>query len=226
MKTYTLPARAEHAALVTVPVLRGMGLVEPLLRIVNGTGWIAGGFARWCCSPSPELAAPADVDVFFAEQCDVDSTTGKLKKLGAKVVKEVPYFVQLDVSAAFPGFGLPAVQLVKPNVRSDGTVAWGPTKEDVVRQIDLTVCRVALDGPGLSTATADPLFETDELAKRLRFKCIKFPPAEMRHAFKYAAKGYMLSLTDATELLDDWAKRDPDERTALSQNSDDARGGY
>lgn len=226
MKTYTLPAHAENVDLVTVPVRRGMGLVEPLLRVVNGKGWIAGGFARWCCSPSAEIALPVDIDVFFADLSDVNVTVGKLKELGAKVVKEVPYFVQLDVSAAFPGFGLPAVQLVKPNVRPDGTAAWGPTKEDIVRQIDLTVCRVALDGLGRSTATADPLFETDELAKRIRFKCIKFPPAEMRHAFKYAAKGYTLSLTDASELLENWVQRDPEERIALSHNSDNDRGGY
>lgn len=225
MKTYTLPARAEHAAFVTVPVRRGMGLVDPLLRIVNGKGWIAGGFARWCCSPSAELAPPADIDVFFATHLDVLNTSDRLLELGAKIVKEVPYFVQLDVSAAFPGFGLPAVQLIKPNQRADGTVAWGPTKEDVVRQIDLTVCRVALDGPGLSTATADPSFEDDELRKVLKFRRIKFPPAEMRHAFKYAAKGYTLSLADATELLDDWAKRDPSEREALA-HGDDSRGGY
>lgn len=226
MKAYTLPARTECAALVTVPVRRGMGLVDPLLRIINGKGWIAGGFARWCCSLSPEPAPPTDIDVFFGSYLDVLSTSDRLRELGAKIVKEVPYFVQLDVSDAFPGFGLPAVQLIKPNQRADGTVAWGPTKEDVVRQIDLTVCRVALDGPGLSTATADPSFEDDELRKVLRFRRIKFPPAEMRHAFKYAAKGYTLSLTDATELLDDWAGRDPVERDVATHGADNDRGGY
>lgn len=210
--------------LVTVPVIRGIGTVGPLLEVIEGKGWIAGGYARWCCSPEPDheqgrhapVSPPGDLDVFFSDEPAFWETTRTLMDMGALPTRQASYLVQLTLTGVFPGLGLPEVQLVRPVV--DGERHWGPTKEDVVRQIDLSVCRIALDGKGTSTATADAHFLEDEGNRRIRFERINDPPAVLRHAFKYAARGYRVTDTDTIALLESWARIEPPTREARVAN--------
>lgn len=207
---------------VSVPALRGVEAVAPLLEVIDELGWVAGGFARWCCSPTPDrddasrIAPPGDLDVFFADEDAFWEASKRLVDLGACPTRQASYFLQLSVDAAFPGLGLPEVQLIHPFV--DGERRWGPTKEDVVRQIDISVCRIALDGKGKSTATADSNFLEDESRRLIRFSRIDDPPAVFRHAFKYATKGYRVSDGETITLLEAWAKIEPPVREARVAN--------
>lgn len=199
-KKYPLPFAGTD--LVKVQARRGLGLVGPLLQVIDGKGWVAGGFARWCCSPNENPAPTADLDVFFGSDEDYFAVVEALTLMGAHATRTMPYLTQMNVERAFPGVGLPEVQLIKPFI--DGVRHWGPAKEDVVRQIDLSVCRIALDGSGYATATADQQFLADETDRRVRFVRINYAPAVIRHAFKYAVKGYKITDSESIKLLESW----------------------
>ena len=202
-KKYKLPVLAERAELVKVQVRRGLGLVGPLLRVIEGKGWIAGGFARWCCSPNENPAPAADLDVFFGDEEGYLAVIEALGFMGAHATRTVPYLTQMNVERAFPGVGLPEIQLIRPIVNSERH--WGPSKDDVVRQIDITVCRIALDGVGCATATADQRFLADESERKVCFVRINDPVSVIRHAFKYAAKGYRIQDRESMKLLNSWS---------------------
>ncbi len=207
-----LPASALDAPLVTVPMLRGRGVVAPLLELLGGRGWIAGGFARWCCSPNKMTPPPGDLDVFFGDDDSFTRALADAIRLGAVITDEKSYFAQLDVSAAFPGVGLPHVQFIKPFVSGGRT--WGPDKEDVVRQIDISVCRIALDGMSATTATADSTFLADESEQRIQIRLVNDPYSVTKHVIKYIRKGYAITPEEMTSIYDKWAEMDEAQRAA------------
>ena len=130
-------------------------------------------------------------------------------------MRSTEWFVELDVKDVFQGYELPSIQLIRPlNQR------WGSTQSDVVQRIDLSVCRVSLNG-ATGTAIADKSFSVDESSRTIRFCHINDPARVLRHAFKYAAKGYTLSREQASVLLDDWSARPVEERS-----EDDSEEGH
>ncbi len=209
-----LPASAYSTPLVHVPMLRGRGMVSQLLELLDDRGWIAGGFARWCCSPHRDAAQPADLDVFFGTEEGFAGATADLLALGARATDDKPYFTQFDVSDAFAGVGLPQIQCIKPFVSGAHSRTWGPGKDDVVRQIDITVCRIALDGLSSTTATADSTFLEDEGEQRIRVRLVNDPMSVSKHIIKYLRRGYTMTPEEMTSIYDKWAEMDEAQRAA------------
>lgn len=196
--------------LVRVPIRRHHGAIFTLHSIVGRSGWIAGGFARWCCSPAESPAPADDVDVFFGDMKDLVAAQARLVSLGCRVTRDVSYFVELDVGTML--YGPKRLQLIKPLV--DGRRAWGPTAQDVVRQIDITVCRVVILDP--EHALADPSFEEDERDRVVVPVCINDPVAVMVHSLKYVAKGYSMRSPEIVSVFNNWTSQPGDYRLSMT----------
>lgn len=210
---------------VKVPVRRGHGIILALNSLIRREpwsvgssafdrgGWIAGGFARWCCSPSDSPAPADDIDVFFADTGALRATQAHLERLGARVTREVSYFVELDTGDLLSPLPPKRLQLIKPFVE-DGARSWGPTIRDVVRQIDITVCRVAINS--VEHALADPAFEDDERDRIVAPVCINDPVAVMVHSLKYVAKGYSMRSPEIVSVFNNWTSQPGDYRLSMT----------
>lgn len=229
------PDHSNDRGLVRVNVRRGAPVLKALQPVLHGqNGWVAGGFARWCCSPHDAPTPAGDLDVFFGDEASLETVKAKLLKLGAFVTREVSYFVELDVSRVMSfrdGMSVegmsrvPSVQLIKPfpgrstsepterlrvsDVNCDRS--WGPTLGHVVRQIDITVCRVGLCDASVGWADQD--FEKDEAERVVRPVCINNPISVMVHAMKYVARGYALRSPEIVGLFEDWSSRSEEYRS-------------
>lgn len=202
-------------AFVTVPVLRGITEIMPLLALSDNFGFvIAGGYARYCCSQTHNPEKAGDVDMFplTQEACD---------KLRAHLVVDHNFTVKhendLSISLDNPKEGdiqwrfIPRLQIIKPVV--EGRVVTIGTVEDILNNFDFSVTRAALIS--YSEGLVDEDFVEDEKHKLLRLKNIHCPISSTLRCMKYSRKGYFLRATEALKLFSDWDAREVEYRTKL-----------
>lgn len=204
-----------------VPLLRGFDVIAPLFDLIGDNGFICGGYARYCASPTVSPAKAEDVDVYCYTEADFDVLSTKLKqhlKVQVETTRAITFVPSDEGELAF----VPTVQLIKP-VTQFRMVTVG-SKEDVIGNFDFTVVRAAIvDG---KTAIVDPDFIADEKAKRLHLKNIHCPISSTLRCIKYVERGYTLMPWDCLTLFLDWDRRDPDYRRELIEGLDELQAAY
>jgi hypothetical protein len=140
-----------------------------LLSIVS-PGWVAGGCLRDYFSGEP---LTSDIDVFFANDNDFNSTVEKLKfdkRFTQKYAK--------DKLAAYDYRGT-EVQLI-------GTHFFASAKE-TSEAFDFTICCAAVD---LNEVYVHENFFEDLAGKRIAINKLPFPMSSLERLCRYSRKGY------------------------------------
>jgi serine/threonine protein kinase len=170
---------------VELPIRRGLVEMYALLRASRDcNAWIAGGAARWMCSPRAEPVATRDVDIFPSDEVSLHRLATRLELLGytrlAPVIpstdSEVPgiqktmawNFVKPDLAPSPSAH----VQLVVPRKTVRMCTATADVTE-LLRSLDFSVCRAAV--VSVTTVMVDKAFEKDETNGVLRIRNIVCP---------------------------------------------------
>jgi hypothetical protein len=168
--------------------------------------YIAGGYARWACSPRSDTPLPTDIDVVCPSKEQFKAAKKTVLTDGGEKLRDTKF------SFTFSGYDSPLkIQLLK--------TFHGDTLEEALSEIDFSVCRVALittyDG------IADRNFLKDERASRLRVMAIEKQSVvnTFCRLLRYARKGYDISQTDITRVLKVIQNADIDESPALVDES-------
>lgn len=195
----------------TMPVVRGFDAVRALYEHIGDIGIIAGGYARYCMSPTHDPAPAQDVDVFATtvENYEVlrESFEGHLRRK-----RETTFAVTYETTDRGKFAYAPLLQLVKPLTR--GRVVSVGTVDDIIGNFDFTVVRAAITSP--TEGRVDDQFEEDEKAKRLRLKNIHCPISSTLRCIKYSQRGYKLQAMDTLALFLDWEGRPPEYRKEIT----------
>jgi hypothetical protein len=224
---------------VRIPVHRGISDITEFLAMAEKHGAvIAGGYARYCCSPKKDPMSAGDVDFFPKTEASLTGLCADLERVGFTKKHEN----HVSITYGFDGEDLrwklkPVPQVIKP-VREGKIVTWG-TVEEILENFDFTVVRVALEriqrcarcgvsreGHSLNIidachegflaghdewqGIADDDFEEDEKNTHLRLKNIHCPISSTLRCMKYARKGYFLGPAQVLKLFLDWNARGVD----------------
>lgn len=188
---------------VNVPVRRGFDTVRSLFALIEGKGFICGGYARWCASPVIDPVAAGDVDVYCYSDESFEDLNVLLRE-HLEVAIDTPRAITFKRTTSGRLAYVPEVQLVKP-VSKFKIVTKG-SKEDVLSNFDFTIVRACITSP--SEALVDEDFELDELRQVLRLRNIHCPISSTLRCVKYAKRGYRLRPFDILPLFLDWDSRD------------------
>jgi hypothetical protein len=183
-----------------VEAQRGVYETEPLFdmlkREVGKEAFIAGGYARWMCSPCRPPAAPTDIDVFTTSP-EVALTLAnwchgqRLRRLTRR---------PLNASWVFPGLDVPLSIQYRREKYTNQVICLHGTPEQVISAFDFTVVAVAMTTP--TKGICVPEFQQHERAKMLHFQCIQYPILVPGRVTKYQALGYKLPSLECLNLFD------------------------
>lgn len=173
-----------------IPVYRiNPSAIDLIKALTPHDCYIAGGYARWACSPRSDSPLPTDIDVV----CPSEERFAAAKKTvladGGIALRDTEF------SFTFSGYDSPLkIQLLK--------TYRGDSLEEAMSEIDFSVCRVALIS--LHDGLADRRFLQDERASRLRVVYIqeKTVVNTFCRLLRYARKGYDISQADIFKVLE------------------------
>lgn len=191
---------------------RGFTEIQKVFTLIQGLGFIAGGYARYCASPKGSPFPTRDLDIFpYREDYGFEELKKKFTDLGFKVHHEND--VSYTFSSNHPeGYEeCPTIQLIKPN--KNGRLLTYGNPEEILSNFDFTVTRAAIISQ--SEVLVDDDFEQDELQDKLAIKNIHCPVSSLMRANKYSRKGYYLRPVEALKLFRDWDERDADYKQKL-----------
>jgi len=164
--------------------------VIDLMEMLSDHGChVAGGYARWACSPRNDSPLPSDIDVICPSKEAFEGAKADAIIAGAVARKDT------DFSFTFRGYHCPLkIQLLKTYLGRD--------LREAMSSIDFTVCRVALLNQ--HAALADRDFLSDE-----RNSCLQVVAIEEQSVvntfcrmLRYARKGYDISQADIIRVLE------------------------
>lgn len=151
--------------------------------------YIAGGYARWACSPRVNPAPYNDIDIVCPSQRHCDGLFAAFKVSGFKYLREGQFSYTFEAPKVISG----EIQLLKG--------FWGNNVKECIDQFDLSVCRIALIGHDVGIADAQ--WEGDESALKCRVSCVVADKAEnsVCRLLRYAHKGYTIDKASVDTLL-------------------------
>ncbi|MGD9725926.1 MAG: hypothetical protein AB7L09_03270 [Nitrospira sp.] len=165
--------------------------IGPLIRLLQEHEcYIAGGYARWACSPRENSPLPKDIDI-------ICPTEQRYEALRASFEANHRKGLDTDFATTFRGPGHASgrdVQLLK--------LFRGDTIEACLDLIDFSVCRVAI--LGMDAAVADHRFLIDELHSRLtvvNLSNASMPENTIFRLMNYARKGYDFTQEDVMKAI-------------------------
>lgn len=185
---------------VTINVHRGITEIEALLSVVEGKGYICGGYARYCTSMVDKPVPADDVDVFCIDTAGFFKLKDDFAALGLIIYHESDMSIIYHDFQAKDWFACPKVNLIKP-IKEDNMLTYG-TIEDIIGNFDFTICRVGL--VDRKTAIADPNFSQDEKAKQINIANPHNPIASVLRIGKYMKRGYTIHPKEIFKLFDYW----------------------
>lgn len=206
---------------VKAPLIRGYSVISPLVAMLGDNGFICGGYARYCASPTVNPPYADDVDVYCYTEADFAILSERLKQhleVQVETQRAVTFVASDEGELAF----VPKVQLVKP-VTKFRMVTVG-SKESVIDNFDFTVVRAAILSD--TEALVDPQFAEDEKSRRLRLKNIHCPISSTLRCIKYVQRGYNLFPFDVLALFLDWDRRDLEYRRELIEGLEELQAAY
>lgn len=195
-----------------IPVLRGMTMIQPLWDLIAAHGMVlAGGFARWMCSPNESPATANDIDIFAANRAKWSEFLKVLEHLGFTESFESDFALTMSY-ARHKGHAeydprlavIPKVQLIKVN-NFGPRQTWGKPHE-VISGFDFTVIRIAILNE--TTALADPRFYRDETRRVMYLGAPQHPVVALHRLQKYARKGYYAPPFTVAQIFEEWENAD------------------
>jgi hypothetical protein len=189
--------------LAKIPVLRGFGEISALCSVAAEHGAVvAGGFARFCCSPSLEPGQPNDIDVFPPDAAAAKGVAAAVMERGFRKMHESAFSVSLRHSS--PGMLLErpetarwattrTIQVIKPEAIAKAYGIDPSSAGDVIRSFDSPIVRVAILDH--ETALADERFWKSELSRDAVFEGMRSIGQLACRVVKYRKKGYQTSLS-------------------------------
>lgn len=183
-----------------LPVLvhRGQDYINEIFERV-GFVYLAGGFARWACSPHKEPIPFGDIDLAVANEDHFKMVDSKLKKWLDGPINDTP-------NARTYKFADTTLQLIKPFFKADSL-------EGILDQIDFSVVRVGIKSA--TEAIADPNFKEDETNQVLRIKFLDNSLGSLQRIIKYSLKGYKIADVELIKLLDAWRNQPAIQRSTV-----------
>jgi hypothetical protein len=207
---------------VRLPMLRGFSEVRELFSIAKRyCAVIAGGYGKYCASPTADAKKSQDLDIFPGRTGDAKKLAMELVERGFSVVKETDFSYTLNPpeitkretpqTMVWKTFRNP-VQIVKSDFLGskgwrgvDGFSGFEDLAERVLSTFDLTIVRVAIIGA--ESVLADARFWEDEVAARLRVEGFRNQRFLYHRLAKYGSRGYtfdpkqVLALFDSSAIL-------------------------
>jgi hypothetical protein len=190
---------------VNIPVLRGFCKISALCDLIamHG-GFIAGGYARFCCSP---VGLPAnDIDVYPPNSDAARRIAADLDEVGFKKIHESRFSVSMRHPKAKKLLARPdtarwaihkTIQIIKPEAMSEAHGIDPSSRDDVIRSFDMPIVRVAL--LDCRTALADERFWNDEKEFSARFEGMRSIGQLAARVSKYGSRGYRVSYSPEME---------------------------
>lgn len=200
---------------VTIPILRDFEKISKLFQIVSkdNLGFIAGGFARHCCSPLKEIPQFKDCDVFTSGEDSFQKIKFILQvenNLKIKFENEISVVFKTDDNENWKE--CPEINLIKP-LKENNLLTYGKVLEEVLNNFDFSICRVGVISE--TECLADENFLFDEKKKKIRILRMESPVACIARLCKYAEKGYKIRVPTIMQCLKEWNERGPDYHSKL-----------
>jgi hypothetical protein len=150
--------------------------------------YIAGGYARWACSPRDDSPLPEDIDIICPSERKLRALETKLSADGANKGRETEFAITFRI---YPARDLQLLKRFR-----------GETIEECLDQVDFSVCRVAIIG--MDSAVADRRFLGDEQQGKLTVVNLNTPTMPENAVFRlmrYARKGYDFTQEDVMKVI-------------------------
>ncbi len=210
-----------HENYVNVPILRGFERIEKLFNLVQGFGYIAGGYCLYMCSPRKEPAEARDVDVFTKSAEAYAIIRQKLKE-NLKVKHESDISITFQTKNVEEWKDCPMINLIKP-VKKNLLLTYGEKIEDVLENFDFSICKVGAISDKECLAWWE--FLEDERYGRIRILKMESPVACMIRLCKYAKKGYRIPASQIMDIFQKWDERGQEYKDKLYKALDNLRNG-
>jgi hypothetical protein len=170
--------------------------------------YIAGGFARYCCSPLENPSKYKDIDIWMIEDdlTKRNKLIRRLEETGFVKIRESVYAVELSDNTDI-------VQVINPRIDAMGDFQTFGEPEIVCTYFDFTITQCALTSEFFGIASKS--FETDEFKKNLVIKCIRDPMSTMTRVLKYVKKGYFIDTDNLHKIFLSFNKQPGDYKLTL-----------
>ena len=189
--------------IASVPVLRNHSDFHYLQSLL-GNVRVAGGYARYVCSPNPEANFEGDIDIVPRNQEEHDSICKTLRINCGQALSTSPCATTFKSSIC----GL--IQVL-------GSKFFAPEETKILEDIDFTVCKVSISLTSTDDGfkgIADPEFLKHEKEKKLVVRHVDNPVGCLRRIMKYTLKGYSVDNEEILKIMDEYAKA-PDEKRSF-----------
>jgi hypothetical protein len=199
--------------LVEGTIRRGASIVRQVFDMLDGADcFIAGGFARYACSPHRTPVAADDIDIYCITADAFGQAKHALIKAGLTLTKNTTASLSFrDTRPRWRRKLCDVVQLVKPiNL---GEIALFGSVETVLSGSDLSVLQVAIINP--STVLQYSSFEEDELRRQVTINSIPCPVMAIYRLCKYSEKGYHIPAAELIKIFEAWDAKTPEYKTTL-----------
>jgi hypothetical protein len=180
-----------------IVIKRNEKIVSLILNdIVKDNGVIAGGYARYVCSPNAEPISTEDIDIFSYSLIDFHNIE---KRCNESKFNNISFIQNTSTAISYEyriGKEKYKIQLIKPSVIC-GKI------EDIISYFDFTVIRgaIALVNDKIITLF-DDCFYGDEVCLTLKIKNIVNPVEQIFRITKYIEKGYKCPITELILLFE------------------------
>ena len=175
-------------------------------------GVIAGGYARYMCSPSSVPRPYTDVDIFsYNETCYEALEMHFRSSEGIQIAHTNEISTTFDVSNCPEYKQCPNINLISPKVRKTSVTVG--SEVEILDSFDFTVCRAAVISP--NEVLVDDNFLADESKGEIRFHKIRSPIGALFRVIKYVEKGYKLPWDEAFKLMESWDTVSPQNKTLI-----------
>lgn len=200
--------RQESSDFTRVKVYRNQHIIDEIFTtFLKGHGFICGGFARYCCSPSIFPVLSDDIDIYckseyyFKQVRKFLNASNDFKRRKRTEASLNYYWSKHNVK----------FQLIKPIVR--GNLVLSGEAEEILANFDFPIARVGIKNE--IVAIADKKFLEQEISKKASIENIHCPLAEVYRVAKYVAKGYFFPVREIMKIFIDWDSRDVEYKTKL-----------
>jgi hypothetical protein len=201
--------------LVAGRIRRGESVVRHVFAALDGADcFIAGGFARYACSPHRTPVAADDIDIYCVTADAFEKAKIALVKAGLTQTKNTTASLSFrDKRPRWRRQLNDVIQLVKPiNL---GDISLFGSVETVLSGADLSVLQVAIINP--STVLQYSSFEEDELRRQVIFNSIPCPVMAIYRLCKYSEKGYQIPATELIKVFEAWDAKPTGYKTAIRE---------
>lgn len=181
-------------------VRRGQDIINQLIPLIEGKGWIAGSFAAWACSHEV-FWEPNDIDIFCLNAETRKEIQTALRRLNYRVQQYGDTVNRLAPLGDNHPIGYDVQLIVShPN--------WKTFPLDILKSFDLNICRAVL------LDTENSIADVDLGSTEARVLLINSPLRVLQRMMKYHKRGVEFGNYELIKLFRAWDKMTEDQKVA------------